>query len=107
MPLAKRILDSDQPKHHLGLLKMYINMEQEYKDACVQNIDDNEKFRFFAHRFKSALCYVADEDIVAKISALEKGFEQDSKWKTEKLAELFTLLDDLTENVKAYREEHA
>jgi hypothetical protein len=107
MPLAKRILDSDEPRHHLGLMKMYIGLEQEYRDACVLNIDDNEKFRFFAHRFKSALCYVADEDIVSKISAIEKGFEKDTNWKTEKLAELFLLLDDLTENVKAYSEAHA
>jgi hypothetical protein len=107
MPLAQRILDSDEPKHHLGLLKMYVEMEQEYKDACVQNVSDNEKFRFYAHRFKSALCYVADANVVEKITAIEKGSEESAKWKTEKLAELFFLLDDLLENVKAYREEHA
>lgn len=106
MPLASRILESKEPKHHLGLMKMFIDMEQEYRDACVQNIEDNEKFRFYAHRFKSALCYVADGDIVEKISALEKGFEEDAKWKIKKLAELFLLIDDLLVTVKAFRAEH-
>ena len=106
MPLASRILESDEPRHHLGLLNMYLQMEEEYKDACVQNVDDNEQFRFFAHRFKSALCYVAGDAIVSNITAIEKGFEQDAKWKTEKLAELFFQLDDLRENVKAFIEQH-
>lgn len=107
MPLSERILKSDDPAHHIGLLKMYISIEEEYKNECLIHVEDSEKFRFYCHRFKSALCYVADDAIVAKISAMENGFKKDIKWRKDRIDELFAVLSDLKESVKAYLSEHA
>lgn len=107
MPLSERILKSDEPSHHVGLLKMYVSIEDEYKNECLIHVEDSEKFRFYCHRFKSALCYVADEVIVAKISVMEQGHKKDVKWRKERTDELFALLSDLNESVQDYLSEHA
>lgn len=106
MPLAERISKSNEVGHHVQLLRLYLKREGEYRLACSDSIGSELDFRQALHRFKSALSYVASENIVKKLTEIENLADQGLDVRKEELEAFFLDLDDLLESVKAYISEH-